>query len=106
MSKTIQSPVTRWPGSVELSDPLTFPQYSAFLDSVDAAREVDNASRADAAILPGIAACIVSHSLSGIPDPFSAETFPATPRKASAELIGWLVAEITKLITDADEIPE
>ena len=35
MSKVITSPVKRWPGSVTLADPLTFPQYAAWRNALD-----------------------------------------------------------------------
>lgn len=108
MPKTITSPVARFPGTVTLSDPLTFPQSFAFEDALNAARELgDNPSlsRANYAILPGVLACVEAWRLEGIPEYPTLEAFPSTPRKPIADLVAWLVNEIGALYREADNVP-
>lgn len=105
MSRQIVSPVKRLPGNVLLCDPLTFPQYRAFVEALDKAQKSELQSDYDASILPGIIACVERWEVSGFPEVVTPETFPATPRKASNQIITWLVREITKLIVEADEVP-
>lgn len=108
MSKTITSPVKRYPGTVTLSDPLTFPQAFAFEDALEAvkeARETGSPARIRFALLPGIIACVEEWHLDGFPSKPTLDTFPSTPRKSSAEIIDWLVGEISALYREADEVP-
>lgn len=111
MSKVIISPVKRFPGTVTLADPLTFPQFDAWSSAIEAAVEYvsthnGTAKQAgyDALLLPGICACIERHELAEL-GPLTPDTFPATPRKSSALLIAWLVREIGQLAAEAEDIP-
>lgn len=106
--KTIKSPSKKWPGEVVLSDPLTFPQVLKLEDALREAQAAgDNISltRANYLLLPGILACVERFALEGFPEMVTADTFPATPRMESAQLIAWLIAEVMKLYRDAVEIP-
>lgn len=105
MSRQITSPVKRYPGNVLLADPLTFPAFQKFVEALDKANAAELQSDYDAAILPGVIACVERWEIGNFPEVVTAETFPATPRKASNQIIMWLVREITKLITEADEVP-
>ena len=108
MSKTITSPVKRYPGTVVLSDPLTFPQAFAFEDALAAvveARESGSMGRIRFALLPGILACVEEWHLSGFPEKPALDNFPSTPRQSIASVIDWLVEEITALYREADEVP-
>lgn len=108
MPKIVVSPVARWPGTVTLADPMTFPQFQAWAESARAAGEILTAqgrqSDYDRALLPGLCACVEDWKLQDFPTRVTLETFPATPRKASAQLIGWLIAEINRLVAE-DEAP-
>jgi hypothetical protein len=104
MSKTILSPVAKWKGSVVIADPLTFPQSVAFEDALEAAKAADSLTKQNSALLPGICACVEKWELEGLGQ-VTPETFPSTPRAASAQLIAWLVSEIAKLYADGNEIP-
>ena len=62
MSKTVKSPVVRFPGTVDFYDPLSFPQSIAFSDALNAASDLETNTRADLyefvkVMVPGIAAC-------------------------------------------------
>lgn len=107
--KIIKSPSKKWPGEVQLSDPLTFPQVLAFEDALRAVKTAkeDNLTlaRANYLILPGVLACVERFNLAGLPDNISVDAFPATPRLASAQLVSWLIGEITALYNEAEEIP-
>lgn len=103
MSRVITSPVKKFPGTVTLADPLNFLQAAAFEKSLADMRELgENATQteADAAMIPGITACIEAWELAGVNG-----FIPATPRRASMQLIAWLVGEIAKLYQDADAVP-
>ena len=101
MSKTIVSPIKRWPGTVTIAEPLTFPQAQAIEDAIGLPTEeklVDPKKRvwlsvSDKACLPAIMACVEKWELENFkPDPF-----PASPRGASHKLIEWLFGEIYKV---------
>ena len=106
MSKVITSPVAKWPGTVTISDPLTLPQAIAVEHAINAVMALEGASQrvVNYTLLPGICQCVEAWNLEGL-GALTAETFPATPRKASAELAAWLVNEVTALYKDAEEIP-
>ena len=108
MPKIIESPVKKWPGTVTLADPLTFPQFRAWSTAIIGAQEIQRAeglqSDYDAALLPGIIACVETWGLNhGFPAAPTVENFPATPRLSSAKLVAWLVAEIARVANEADE---
>lgn len=108
MSKVITSPVDRWPGTVTLSDPLTFPQSLAVEDALAAAQELgEEASqrRQNYTVLPGLLGCVEKWDLDGFPEKPTADTFPSTPALAAAELIAWLIEEIISLYYEAEPDP-
>lgn len=108
MSRVITSPIKRWPGTVVLSDPLTFPQVFAFEDAIRAVQAEGkdiNQSRVDGMILPGILACVEEWHLENIPEHPTIENFPATPPVSRSRLIAWLIESITELYTEADDVP-
>lgn len=105
MSKRISSPSLRWPGSVVFSDPLTLPQALAWEKAI---REVQKRegeitiTDVNYAILPGICACVEKWELDGLGE-LTPDTFPATPRNKSIELINWLMGEITRIYVGEEE---
>jgi hypothetical protein len=105
MSKVVTSPVKKWPGTVTLSDPLSFPQALAFEDAIDAVNALEKPSqhRLNYTLLPAVLGCVEKWELEGLGDPPS--PFPATPSVASARLITWLIREVTALFQEADEVP-
>lgn len=109
MGKVIPSPVKRWPGTVTLCDPLTFPQLIAFQNALGAAKAAADrgATQAeiDAAYLPGLLGCVEKWDLAGFPDAVTPATFPSTPMRASAVLVRTLVGAVVELITEADDVP-
>lgn len=103
MSRLITSPVKKWPGTVTLADPLTFPQYIAWKDAIAGAPDPkEDFTRYCAALLVGICACVEKWNLEGLGQ-LSPETFPASPRRASDQLLTWLVREIDRQIMAADD---
>ena len=108
MSKVITSPVKRFPGTVTLSDPLTFPQVFAFDDAikeVNALPEDDTSwTRKYYIIMQGICPCIEQWNLEGLGQ-LTADNFPATPKVPIANLIMWLAGEIYQLYRDAEDVP-
>jgi hypothetical protein len=130
MSKILESPVKRWPGTVTIPDYLTIPQAIEWEDALSNAKKllpdvefdfkddgsidtskmkpeylefisIANSLKYANEILPGIKACVLEWNLEN----FDSENFPATPRQARVDLISWLIVEITKLYKEADEIP-
>lgn len=105
MSKVITSPVKRYPGTVTISDPLTFPQAVAFENAIGSTREGQGLTEANHLCVPGILKCAEEWRLANFPEQPTADTWPATPRKSSAELIAWLVEEITEVYKEAEPDP-
>lgn len=108
MGKRIECPVKKWPGSVVLVDPMGFEQYLKWKQTINAAHELVKDEKVpwdeyDAAVSPGIIACVEKWELEGLPE--KPETLPATPRLASHKLIHWLIGEITALITEDETVP-
>lgn len=102
MGRTITSPVKRWPGTVTLAEPLTFPQFIAWKDAITGAPErAADYARYNAALLPGVCACVERWNLEGL-GPLSPETFPATPPADADRLLGWLTREINQIVLGAD----
>ena len=107
MSKTIVSPVKRWPGHVVLADPLTFPQLIAFREAL---AKIGQGNGNDWAVtnytaLSGVILCLEEVHLQGIPEGVTLETWPSTPPRSAARLIAWLLDEITKLMEEAEPDP-
>ena len=107
MSKTIVSPVEEFPGTVILPNHLTMPQALAYekavRDGSALIEEQASQSEYDAVMVGAICEIVEEWKLDNF-DQLSTETFPFTPRKASAELIAWIFGEIVKLYNP--EIPE
>lgn len=111
--RIIESPVEHFKGTVQLSDPLTFPQVIAFQDGIrdtvklisEDGKENIALAKLHYALLPGILLCIEKWQLENIPKKLTAENFPATPRVATGELIDWLREEITSLVIEAESVP-
>ncbi len=107
MSKVITSPIKRWPGTVTLADPLSFPQYIAWRDAMKQAQaylteQGESAQQAeyDLILLAGLRSCVEAWGLDG---GFTPEPFPATPRVASSRLIAWLIRETSAIANAADD---
>lgn len=102
MGKTITSPVRRFPGTVTLSDPLSYPQVYAWRDAIEAAQAAgEDAIKANGALVSGILSVVEEWHLAGV-DP---ARFPATPAQSAAALVGWLVGEISALFAEAETVP-
>ena len=107
MAKQIESPVERFPGSVTLYDPLTFPQVIAYQDAINSVIDMGETtwSKLRYEILSGIIPCVETWELEGVPEKPTPDNFPATPLQASGELVEWLQEEITSLLTEAETVP-
>jgi hypothetical protein len=106
MSKKIDSPVKRFPGSMTLSDPLTFPQSIAFAKGIKEARELEVNNREDfyeyvKLAVPAVAVCVESWDIEGVGD-LTPDTFPSTPRDSAPELLGWIVGAVTALFRETE----
>ena len=111
MSKVITSPVKKYSGTVTLAYPLTYPQYAAWRKAIDNLPdgvkwgEVVTDDALVLAMLPGVCACVETWGLAGMGDHVTPDTFPATPRLASARLLIWLIGEINQIIAEEDDSP-
>ena len=112
MAKIIQSPVTRWPGSVTLPDNHSFPQEATWEAAIEAVGEgatvIDTAAKPAGAmvILPAILAIVQEWALGGgFPEKPTLEHFPATPKQSSALLIAWIIGEISAMYEEAVDVP-
>ena len=96
--RKVESPVEKFPGVVELSEPFTMPQALAWERAIREMASLEDEDKTilefDNLILPVIFEMVEKWNIEGLPENVTPETFPATPRTASAELIGWLVKEI------------
>ena len=104
VSKTIASPVKKWPGSVTLQDPILFPAYMKLKGALEDAELLDDAAQKMQGTLYGICPCVEKWDLAGLGQ-VTPETFPASPLKASAELFAWLMGEVMALLMEAEEVP-
>lgn len=59
----------------------------------------------DERMLPAVIACVEKWELQGFPEIVTADTFPATPRGESHELVKWLFAEIHRIYIGELTIP-
>jgi len=108
MSKVLQYKEEPFTGSVTFSDPLSLEQEAAIERANAAMRRTLEAlggtsngpSALIAAILPGILACVEKHTLTGIPDNPTIQTWPTRPRVAVSLLVAWLLREVGKLYQD------
>jgi len=114
MSKVITSAVKRFPGTVTLVYPFTYPVYTAWKNAVkqfEPGTRIGTVSLDDDMVqiaIQGICACIEKWDIEEIKGEaprgtVTPETFPASPRISSARLISWLMSEINKVIAEEDE---
>jgi hypothetical protein len=101
MSKVIISPIERYKGSVTIADPLTIPQAQAVergmvSPTIDADGKVW-LSFYDGNQIYGVIACVEKWSLENLPDNLTVDSFPASPRKETHQLIDWIYSEIQKV---------
>ena len=108
MSKIITSPVERFPGTVTLSDPLTYPQLIEYVKARDTIAEQNEEltmPEINYIWLKVIFDCVEEWRLENIPNELTVDTFPSTPFNASTKLLSWLTQEVTDLIVKAEEVP-
>jgi len=107
MSKTIESPVKEFPGTVTLPKHLTMPQALAYESAVRRAmalnEEGGSQSEYDAVMVEAICECVEEWELEGF-EQLSPDTFPFTPRKPSIALIAWLFDALTEMYNP--EVPK
>ena len=102
MSKKIESPVKRFPGTVTLPDSLTFTQLEQWGEAFSESGE-GYATRGRI-ILPVIFSIVQSWDIPALQG-VTPETFPSTPIKSVASLLSWLVTAIAQIINEDDDAP-
>ncbi len=105
MSKVVTCPVARFPGTVTLSDPLTYPQSIAFAQALNDIDELPTGTRQELydfvkIMVPAIAQCVEQCDIDGVE--LKAELFPSTPNIAAQKLLAWLTEEVLALFRDAE----
>jgi hypothetical protein len=120
MPVSIPSPSKRWPGTIVVAEPLTFPQYIAWRAALRQAREVqttftvnDAAATPELtdALLPGVCACVEAWNLGGDfrdgRPVVTAANFPSTPRQAVYRILLAVIAEINRIVeAEDDDLPK
>jgi hypothetical protein len=120
MSKVIVSAVKRFPGTVTISDPMTFSQWMAWRASRDNATlehahavgendegqpvstltygDIGMVDAYSIATIPGVLACVEKWELENFPETVTVDTFPAAgsnyTRWDIAALLVWIAKEI------------
>lgn len=109
---TRQSPVTRFPGSVNLPDFLNIRQVRQFQDAFfgDPNELVEQDKKIflsinDEKILPVLLEIVQAWHIDGVPANPTVETFPATPVNPAHELIQWIAKEVLRLYIGEIEVP-
>lgn len=107
MSKTVTSPVDKFPGTVTLWDPIPLPRVLAYEASIAKIRALEASSNStiSEACIPGILQCIEEINIEGFPENVTFENWPFTPRWAAAKLVAWIMKEID-IIVDGEQVPE
>ena len=107
MSKQITSPVSRWAGTVTISDPLTLPQVQL----IEAGSQKPEGHEGEKTIwlseldelkLPAVLACVEKWELEN----FTADPFPASPRADSHKLIDFIFTELVGVYLGEAAIPK
>jgi hypothetical protein len=101
----ITSPVKEFPGTVERPDSLTLPQVIAFENGIRDLKRDGTPAESDGETLALILPFFTDWQIEGQPAAPTVETFIFSPRKAGAELVAWLLGEITKVYVGETEIP-
>ena len=122
MSRVITSPSKRYPGTITLAYPLTFPQYAAWrraLESLPDApmpteederpgwRIYDLAADPEKSILmlPAIFELVEEWNLENVPQPPTPDNFPSTPPASVYKLLLSILVEINEIISEDDDVP-
>lgn len=105
MTRTVTSPVARWPGAVTLK----MPTWDLAARWARAVRDTDgelSALEYHNGFLPCILAWVEKWELGGgFPAAPTLETFPVKPLGDALQLVGWLTGEINRLLLE-DETPD
>lgn len=104
----ITSPVNHFPGTVNRPDMLTLPQVLQIenaLREMASQRDQMAAAGFDYAYLKAILPLYSDWHIEGVPAEPTAETFPGSPRIASAKLIAWLIDAIMQVYRGETDIP-
>ena len=110
--KSVSIDAAPFVGTVVMPDYLTLPQVLAFEDANAEIMELRETlgdkltlAKVNAYNLPVILSIVSEWHISGLPEPLTAENFPASPRLASARFIAQVMGEITELYRGEIDIP-
>ena len=96
--------IAPWIGEIEFKDPMTIDLVLGWEKAIASIQNLTTQSEVDAALLPAILACVKSTDIEGLAGRLSVESFPATPRKQSAQLIAWMVRQISGIYA-GEQVP-
>jgi len=99
MSKRVESPVEKFPGYVVLPDPLSLPLALDYEEMLSGIGKLESPTQVDGHVVAFLVRHVEEWHIDGVPVEPTLETFPASPRRASAQLIAWIVNELTKIYT-------
>ena len=109
MGKTVSYTSEKWGGSVTFSDPLTLEQEAAYEYALaDYRKALDKGgglSAQNEALLPVIFDAVMRSELKGCPESMTLANFPTRPRQERANLIAWLVEQVSTLYKESQDIP-
>ena len=112
IGKIINSPNEHFTGTVELYDPLTYPQVVAYQEAIAEVQSLiaDNGEvsmmKLRLTLLPSILDCVSKWKLANIPKRPTVKTFPATPIIDATLLWEWLQEELNSLLVGVNEVPK
>ena len=101
MSKVIESPVKRFPGSVTLKDPLPFPLVVKWEEALAKVKRGDDQAALlqsiESSLYPLVVEMVEAWDLKNVQTPVTAENFPnavkGTSAKSTHELVDLLIVE-------------
>lgn len=100
---TVTSPVDEFPGTVTFPKRLTLPQALEYERAIKKAQALEEPTQSeyDMIIMPVICDTVVDWNLRDEDGEelgeLSPQTFPGSPKLASAELVAWLITELSKI---------
>lgn len=101
----IESPVSEFPGTIELPEYLTLPQVIEYDQAARDSKDITDAMQKNLVLLPMIFKITGTWNIKGIDPKPTMDTFPYTPIIPATMLVSWLHRNIIKIIVGEKTIP-